>query len=483
MEQITNKLSDITDSREILESKVPIELRILLLVFIASIVSLFVALNFLYIDQYVSVSGQVLDKTSIANISISSKGGIVERVYVDQGNLVNEGDVLLNLDSTELIIQNKQVIENIKRLKLRIAGMEKLRESVNLNENKLASSNEELEFYQQYEQYQADIKNNQNTLSESQSDNNNSIEEIEISFGTISDNINNKNIVMNEISLLIDAVNGEYVYNSSDSYYATLFQSYRTNLKEINDSQDNSIEQSQGTTKAKLKNDFLLQLNEKYKIEETALTELNNEKSVKEQQLANLKEKNFHVDDSINKIKQDMLLSIENNISTTQDTLKVEEDKHASLDNDIKVNTIVATKSGIVNILNGINKGDVLSGNSNIMQIVPKKDKYFIQASIPENEIAKVKEGFEVNCKFNSIPYQEFGKISGKIIQISDAYFQNEDKTSNYFLAEVEIEKEELKNKKGELLELKTGMLADVEIITGNQTCMDWLLKKMNLRD
>ncbi|MBL1231075.1 HlyD family efflux transporter periplasmic adaptor subunit [Enterococcus sp. BWB1-3] len=226
-----------------------------------------------------------------------------------------------------------------------------------------------------------------------------------------------------------------------------------------------------------------MQLNEKYKTEETALTDLNNEKITKETQLSNLKEKNFYVEDTINKIRQDTLSSIENSITTTQNTLKTEKDKSASLQNDIDVNTITSTKDGIVNILNEINKGDILSGNANVMQLVPRKDKYFIQASIPENEIAKVKEGMAVKCKFNSIPYQEYGKISGKIVQISEAFFQNEEKSTNYYIAEVEIEVENLKNKKGDLLEIKAGMLAEIEIITGNESGLEWILKKINLTD
>ncbi|MBL1230997.1 biotin/lipoyl-binding protein [Enterococcus sp. BWB1-3] len=222
MERITNNFSDVTDSREILESKTPIEFRVLILFFVVTIISLLVAFKFLYVDQYISVSGQVQDKTSTANINISANGGAVESIHVSQGDFVKEGDVLLKIDSAELLLQKQQVDESIKKLEAQLTGLEKLRESVKLDENKLTNSEDEAEFYQQYEQYRMDVITNQNTLNEAQIENNNTIEELEVSINVLSENIQKKKEAMSEITEIINAVLGNYAYNSTDSYYFSL---------------------------------------------------------------------------------------------------------------------------------------------------------------------------------------------------------------------------------------------------------------------
>lgn len=83
------------------ESSSPALLR-LILIFLIAIVGFFVYWStHIELNQVVIASGEVMTREDIVNVQ-HSQGGVIKEIHVSEGDLVNEGDLLITLDDTLL---------------------------------------------------------------------------------------------------------------------------------------------------------------------------------------------------------------------------------------------------------------------------------------------------------------------------------------------------------------------------------------------
>ncbi|MFD2208104.1 HlyD family type I secretion periplasmic adaptor subunit [Kiloniella antarctica] len=119
--------------------------------------------------------------------------------------------------------------------------------------------------------------------------------------------------------------------------------------------------------------------------------------------------------------------------------------------------------------------GGVIRGGEDIVEIVPLDDTLIVEAKIRPSDRAFLRQGQEATIKVTAYDFSIYGGLKGKLERISASTIKDEEGESFY---RVYLRTEDNKIvSKGKELEIIPGMTANVEILTGKKTVMDYLLK------
>ena len=97
-------------------------------------------------------------------------------------------------------------------------------------------------------------------------------------------------------------------------------------------------------------------------------------------------------------------------------------------------------------------------------------NNYIVQVVIDDKDIADLKVGSAVKLKVNSISYKEYGTIDGEIMRVSADVSIDQETGKSFYIAEASVNKESLKNSKGEEKEIKAGMQCQVQLLKDKKT-------------
>lgn len=147
----------------------------------------------------------------------------------------------------------------------------------------------------------------------------------------------------------------------------------------------------------------------------------------------------------------------------------------------LKRTVVVASKAGTVVNLAYHTKGGVVSPGATILEIVPKIDSFDVEAQVAITDIDKVRPGLEATIHFSAFGSASsfMQAIPGEVLMVS-ADTVMPDRASGgqpYYAAKIRIKPEGIADLAKHKLELVQGMPADVSIKTGNRTFLDYLLK------
>jgi adhesin transport system membrane fusion protein len=139
---------------------------------------------------------------------------------------------------------------------------------------------------------------------------------------------------------------------------------------------------------------------------------------------------------------------------------------------------IKAPMKGIVNRVLVNTLGGVLRPGEQVLEVVPADDVLVVEAQIRPQDIGFVKVGQSANVKISAYDYSIFGSMKGLVTNLSADAISREERgqTVYYYLARIET-KTSVMNSLGKKLPIIPGMQAQVDIITGNKTVMQYLMK------
>ena len=152
----------------------------------------------------------------------------------------------------------------------------------------------------------------------------------------------------------------------------------------------------------------------------------------------------------------------------------VEANSVASTDQVLR--TIVKSPSnGIVQKLHINTIGGAIKPAQDLIEIVPTDYKLIVEVKILPKDIAFIYHGQKAIVKFSAYDFSIYGGLDGHVINISpDTITEKDDKT--YYLVRIETEKNYI-GEKDKSMKIIPGMVADVDIITGKKTILDYILK------
>lgn len=133
---------------------------------------------------------------------------------------------------------------------------------------------------------------------------------------------------------------------------------------------------------------------------------------------------------------------------------------------------------GIVKSLNVTTPGAVVGPGDPIMEIVPLDDKLYVEAQIKPRDVAFLHIGQPASVKITAYDYTIYGELKGELVFISADTMVNERVRDQepFYRVRVLTETAHLNGPEGEL-PIKPGMIAEVDILTGSKTVLDYLMR------
>lgn len=133
---------------------------------------------------------------------------------------------------------------------------------------------------------------------------------------------------------------------------------------------------------------------------------------------------------------------------------------------------IVARQSGTVIGLQIHTLGGVIKPGATILDIVPNDDRMVVEARVRPEEIDQVHKGLPAEVRFTAFNARNTPVFPGKVTGVSADRFTDPARGVAFYLAQIEIDPKQVAN-----LTLQPGMPAEVHIVTGERTALDYILK------
>lgn len=143
--------------------------------------------------------------------------------------------------------------------------------------------------------------------------------------------------------------------------------------------------------------------------------------------------------------------------------------------------TLSSPVRGIVKDIQVTTVGGVLQPGGKLMEIVPLEDQLLIETRINPRDIAYIRPGLPAIVKITAYDSSIYGDLPGEVETVSPDTLQDEVKRDQYYYrVYVRTQKAELVNRAGRKFPIVPGMVANVEIKTGQKSVMDYLIKPLN---
>lgn len=136
---------------------------------------------------------------------------------------------------------------------------------------------------------------------------------------------------------------------------------------------------------------------------------------------------------------------------------------------------------GIVKDIEVTTVGGVIPPNGKLMAIVPLDDQLLIETRISPRDIAFIHPDQRAIVKITAYDYSIYGGLNGKVVTISPDTIQDEAKPDvHYYRVYIRTDTDALVNAAGQRFDIVPGMIASVDIQSGNKSVFDYLVKPLN---
>jgi multidrug efflux pump subunit AcrA (membrane-fusion protein) len=131
---------------------------------------------------------------------------------------------------------------------------------------------------------------------------------------------------------------------------------------------------------------------------------------------------------------------------------------------------------GVVKTLHVTTIGAVIQPGASILEIVPVEDTLLIETQIRPDDIAFIHPGQSATVKLTAYDYSIYGGLAGVVAHVAPDSIIDEKKGVSFYKVLVRTEKASIEHQ-GKSLPIIPGMTANVDVLTGNKTVLDYLLK------
>lgn len=121
--------------------------------------------------------------------------------------------------------------------------------------------------------------------------------------------------------------------------------------------------------------------------------------------------------------------------------------------------------------------GGVVQPGADLIEIVPKDDQLIIEARVRPADIAFLHPNQAAVVKITAYDFSIYGGLKGEVIDISADTLTNEE-GETFYRVRVRTNETSL-TRKDEVLDIIPGMVASVDILTGEKTVMQYILKPL----
>lgn len=403
----------------------PIKPNRLLYTVIIAIIVLITWAAFAEVATVARGDGKVVPSSQLQTVE-TFDGGLIETIYVTEGQLVQKGDVLVELDSTRFF---SELNENQARLW-----------SLQANESRLRAlvEGKELAFPEALKQSAPKL-----------------VEDTISSFHS----------------------NLESLKSRTQSAKAQLRQS----KEDLNELQAALTQYQESLDLVERELAVTRPLKKSGAVSEVDIIRLERDKAQFSgqinQTLASIENARAAIDESESRLKEVRLESINewrSELSEVSADLAAFENVRSRLSDKVQKTKLRSPVGGIVQTLHVNTVGGVVTTGQPVVDIVPVNDELIIEARILPKDIAFIKQGQEAMIKFTSYDFSIFGGAKATVKHIS-ADTVTDDNDVTYYVVRLGTSKSEFSDE----LQIIPGMVTQVDIKTGERTVLSYLLKPL----
>jgi adhesin transport system membrane fusion protein len=281
------------------------------------------------------------------------------------------------------------------------------------------------------------------------------------------------------------------------SLLSTRRLNYKTKLQVLKSRQQQKLDEISEANSSIEQTSIVLQtmLNEREKIEPLVQKELHPEIELLrlDREIAQQNAQRESVKQSLNRLKSSLneaelqVQELDSQFkqearSAMADTLSEANILKATLtgaEDQVRRTDIVSPVDGIVNTLEVNTLGAFVQPGSVVAGVVPLTDTLLVEARISPKDVAFVQPGQEALVKLTAYDFSIYGGLAGSVSNISADSIVNPESGETYY--QVLVQTGDSKLGKGITKhEIRPGMVASVEILTGEKTVLSYLIKPLS---
>lgn len=140
---------------------------------------------------------------------------------------------------------------------------------------------------------------------------------------------------------------------------------------------------------------------------------------------------------------------------------------------------LAAPVDGVVKYLRVTTVGGVLRAGDELMQISPTDGESLLELKVNPADIAQLRTGMPANIRLDAYDYAIYGSVQGELVYISSDTLQEQGpngQSQTYYRARVRV-LPTAANPKLQPIVLKPGLTATVDILTGQRSVLNYLMK------
>ena len=413
----------VTDSDWAKLQQEPIRARALLRVIALIIFLLIVWAAFAPLDEVARGEGKVIPSSQLQIIQ-SFDGGVVQEVLVREGQVVEKGDLLLRIDPTRFISTFRENRAEYLSLQARASRLQAL------------TSNTALVFADDLLADAADIVKHERSLYESNR------RELDEQLSIARSQLDQRSEELNEV---------------------------RAKLTQVTRALELST-QELTVTKPLLASGAISEV-EILRLE----GDVSNARGEREQALSQESRLVLAVQESEGKLRETELLASNkwrNELSEVLSKIASLSETSTGLADKIKYAEIRSPVRGTVQRVFTNTVGGVVQPGREVVEMVPLDDQLLIEAKVSPKDIAFLHPGQDAIVKFTAYDFVVYGGLKGKVEHISPDTITDE-KERTFYIVRVRTERAGFDPS----LPIMSGMMTQVDILTGKKTVLAYLLK------
>lgn len=399
---------------------------LMLIAVVAMVVTMGIWASVSEVEEITRGQGQVVPSTEIQIVQ-SLEGGILDELVVREGDTVEKGQVLLRIKDLQFASEGRGTEAQFLALKAK-----KNRLTAEANGTQLVIDDEITEKV-------PDISRNEMALYRSRQ------QELENAKSILDSRINSASAELSELRAKVNRLSGN----------------------------KNSLQQELEITKEMVRKRAVpkmdeIRLSRELSDIEGQIRESAQRRNGLNADLAATKKERQDQEDKFKSQALGELNDVETQLSQLSESLTTIEDR-------VFRTEVRSPVAGVVNKITIKTKGGIIEPAMQLAEVVPLGDDLKIVARIAPHEIAFLNVGQPANIKISAYDSQRYGALKGEVIRIG-ANSVSDGKDNVFFEIELKAEKNYLGSADNPL-PVTTGMIADIEVITGKRTVLDYLLK------
>jgi HlyD family secretion protein/adhesin transport system membrane fusion protein len=382
--------------------------------------------TFSEVDEAIKGTGRVVPSGQTKVIQ-NLEGGIISAILVEEGKTVKKGDIIYNLSNA--FFSSEFVTKEIDLLSL---------QAVLVRLEALIDNKTTIEFPEELKKKIPDIIENETRIFYEDLENNQ--RKVDIA----KDQYNQKDYKLRETKIRFNNLSIE-------------LNLAMENMKILDELLNKKVAS---------KKEYILELSKKQNIV-TQIDETRNSIPILQEEIEESKKKIASVE-SENRSKQ---LSKYSEIKT--EINKAIEKNKANVDREQR-KSVISPVNGIINKLYFYTEGGIVKAGDKMAEITPIEDSLTIEAKIKSSDRAFIWEGQDVSVEITAYDFSKYGLLNGKLISISPDSFEDKN-GSIFYIAKIKADV----NQFAPDLPILPGMVANVNILTGKKTVLQYIIKPL----